>query len=310
MLAVVFPGQGAQQVGMASDFAERFEEARTVLEAADEAFGGPLSRWMREGPEERLRRTEVTQPAVLAASVAMYRVVEPRLPARPVLLAGHSLGEYTALVAARSLSLEDAVRVVRRRGALMQEAVPEGKGGMLAVMGLEGAEVERICARLPGVYPANFNASAQTVVAGERAPLEAAVGIFREAGAKRVLPLDVSAPFHCPLMEPAREGLAPILAELRLRDPEVPVVSNVTAAPYSTAAEARARLREQMCAPVRWVDCVRTLVAAGVRAHLEVGPGNVLTGLAARIDRGLGRAHVSRAADLEPALAAVDEALR
>jgi [acyl-carrier-protein] S-malonyltransferase len=309
MLAVVFPGQGSQEVGMASDFAARFAESRDALACADEAFGGPLSRIMREGPEETLRQTEVTQPAILAASIAIWRVLEPRLPRPPVLLAGHSLGEYTALVAAGSLDLGEAIRLVRRRGQLMAEAVPEGEGGMLAVLGLSGEEVARVCATIAGtVAPANYNSEAQTVIAGETRALERAAEALRAAGAKRLIPLTVSAPFHCALMAPAQEKLAPALAEACFRDLRVPVVSNVTARAYRTAAEARALLREQVCAPVRWVECVRALRSGGATLHLEVGPGDVLTGLAGRIDKGFARQRVSRVDQLEPALAKLAEA--
>jgi [acyl-carrier-protein] S-malonyltransferase len=308
MLAVVFPGQGAQEVGMSVDFADGFPEARDVLKAADSAFEGPLSRWIREGPEERLRRTEVTQPAVLAASLAIYRVLESRLPVAPAFFAGHSLGEYTALAAAGALSLEDAVRLVRRRGALMQEAVPEGEGAMVAVLGLAAAEVDRVCDETPGAYAANYNAAAQTVVAGERKAVEAAAERLREAGARRIIPLEVSAPFHCPLMAPARDKLAAALAEVPFRDLQVPVISNVTGRPYRRAEEARELLREQVCAPVRWMECVRTLAREGVQVQLEVGPGSVLTALAARIEPGLVRGHVSNAGGLGPALNCVAEA--
>jgi [acyl-carrier-protein] S-malonyltransferase len=310
MLAVVFPGQGSQEVGMASDFAARFAESRAVLAEADEAFGGPLSRYMREGPEETLRRTEVTQPAILAASIAIWRVLEPRLPRPPILLAGHSLGEYTALVAAGSLDLGEAVRLVRRRGQLMAEAVPEGEGGMIAVLGLAGAEVARVCASLEGtVAPANFNSEAQTVIAGDFAALSRAGEALRAAGAKRLVPLEVSAPFHCALMAPAQEKLAPALAEACFRDLRVPVVSNVTARPYRTAADARALLREQVCAPVRWVESLHAIVEAGARVHLEAGPGDVLSGLAARTAKGLVLLRVSRVDQLEPALARLAEVL-
>lgn len=302
MLAVVFPGQGAQRVGMSFDFAERFPEARAVFEEADDAFGGTLSRWIREGPEESLRRTEVTQPAVLAASIAVYRVVEPRLPEPPSFVAGHSLGEYSALVASGALALGDAIRLVRLRGRLMQEAVPEGAGEMAAVMGLGAEEVERICARHKNVFAANYNSDAQIVIAGERDAVRDAGDDLRSAGAKRVTRLEVSAPFHSPLMRPAAEKLATALATLRFGRFRCPVISNVTGRPYDTAEEAREVLREQVCAPVRWVDCLRTLAASGVRSQLEVGPGRVLTGLVARIDRSLARANVEEVGDLDRAL--------
>lgn len=310
MLAVVFPGQGSQAVGMATDFAARHPEARAVFEEADAALGVPISHWIGQGPEATLRRTEVTQPAILAASIAMYRVLEPRLPSPPAFLAGHSLGEYTALVAGGGLEFAEAIRLVRRRGALMQEAVPEGAGAMAAVLGLPAEAVARACAGIDGlVAPANFNSTAQTVIAGERAAVAAATSALREAGAKRVVPLEVSAPFHCALMRPAMEKLTPALAEACFRELRVPVVSNVTAQPYRGAEDARDLLRQQVCAPVRWVDSVRTFVEAGVRVQLEVGPGSVLTGLAARIERDLARANVATLDDLDAALARVEEAL-
>jgi [acyl-carrier-protein] S-malonyltransferase len=308
MYAVVFPGQGSQSVGMAGDFCAKHPEARAVLAEADEALGAPLSRWIAEGPEDLLRRTEVTQPAILAASIAMYRVLETRLPRPPVRFAGHSLGEYTALVATGCLALADAVRLVRRRGQLMQEAVPEGQGAMAAVLGLSGDAVAKVCAGLPGtVAPANFNAPEQTVIAGWTADVECAEAALRAAGAKRVIRLEVSAPFHCPLMQSAMEQLAPLLGKAPMKDGAVPVVSNVTSRPYHSPAEARELLREQVCAPVQWVACVQQMQKDGAQLLLEVGPGNVLSGLAARIDRSLKRAHVSAESDLADAHAAVAE---
>lgn len=311
MLAVVFPGQGSQVVGMAADFVRAEPAARRVFEEADEAYGGPLSKLISEGPESQLQQTEVTQPAILTASIAIYRAIEPRLPVPPAFYAGHSLGEYSALVAAGGLPLGDAVKLVRHRGALMQEAVPRGDGEMAAIIGLSSEEVTRICAEVDGVVaPANFNSSVQTVIAGAREPVREACEKLRAAGAKRVVGLAVSAPFHCALMAPAMEKLGPALAEAGFADPRVPVISNVTAAPYQTADEARERLREQVCAPVRWVGCVERLIADGVAVQLEVGPGKVLSGLAARIDRSLARADVGKVDDVEGALARVSEALR
>jgi [acyl-carrier-protein] S-malonyltransferase len=308
MLAVVFPGQGSQRVGMSVDFSRQFPEARAVFEQANEAFGGPLADWIARGPEETLRRTEITQPAILTASIAAYRVLESRLPTQPALLAGHSLGEYSALVAAGALDLAEAVRLVARRGRYMQEAVPEGEGGMAAVLGLEGEAVSRVCREIDGaVAPANFNSPVQTVIAGARDALEAASAALRSAGAKRIVPLDVSAPFHSELMAPAMEKLAVDLAAAQLRDLRIPVVSNVTAKPYRTADEARALLREQVCAPVRWVESVQLLRSEGTVLQLEVGPGEVLTGLAGRIDRTLARARLSGPEDLDAAVAAVKE---
>ncbi len=309
MLAVVFPGQGSQKVGMAMDFAREFPAARAVLEEADEATELPLSRWIQEGRPEYLQRTEVTQPAVLAASIAMYRVIQARLP-ELAYVAGHSLGEYSALVVAGALELAEAVRLVRQRGLFMQEAVPEGRGKMVAVTGLESAEVARVCAETDGVVaPANFNAPLQTVIAGERTAVDAACAALEAAGARRLVPLEVSAPFHCALMEPAMHKFAPALAAAPFREARIPVVSNVSAQPYRAPDEARQLLQEQLCAPVRWVECVRRLIRAGVRIQLEVGPGRVLSGLAARIDPALARAGIQGVEGVGDALARVEEAL-
>lgn len=310
MYAIVFPGQGSQHVGMAGDFARDHPSAREVFETADRAFGGPLSSWILQGPESELRRTEITQPAVLAASIAIYRVLEAELPQPPALMAGHSLGEYTALVATRALDLADAVALVRQRGALMQEAVPEGEGAMLAVIGLEPEQVTRICAETSGVVaPANLNAPGQIVIAGAADAVVRAQAALTEAGARRLIPLEVSAPFHCPLMSPAQEKLAPLLAQTGFRDATIPIVSNVTAEPYRGGARARELLREQVCAPVRWTESVLRMRAEGVTLQLEVGPGRVLSGLAPRIDRGLARANLDALAGLEAAISAVREAI-
>jgi [acyl-carrier-protein] S-malonyltransferase len=308
MLAVVFPGQGSQAVGMAMDFARSHSASRAALDEADAAFGGGLIERIERGPERELARTEITQPAVLAASIAIWRAVESRLAKPPVMFAGHSLGEYSALVAAGGLPLADAVKLVRRRGALMQEAVPEGEGAMAAVLGSDDATIARVCKEIPGfVAPANYNSPGQTVIAGRRESVAAAAESLKAAGAKRVIPLDVSAPFHCDLMASAMEKLTPELGAAPFRDLRVPVVANVDAKPYTAAADARAKLRAQVCAPVRWVDCVQTLVAAGAKLELEVGPGRVLSGFAARIDRALGRANVEKLEELEPALAKAAE---
>jgi [acyl-carrier-protein] S-malonyltransferase len=306
VLALVFPGQGSQEVGMAGDFCARYPIAKRTFEEADAALGWALSRRIAEGPEEELRRTEVQQPAVLTASVAMYRVLAAELSDTPVCLAGHSLGEYTALVAAGALELADAVRLVQQRGALMQEAVPEGRGDMAAVLGIPSDAVERACAEAGGaVTPANYNAPEQTVIAGERDAVRAAGELAKKAGARRVLPLQVSAPFHCPLMRPAMEKLAPVLAETPFHDLRVPVVSNVTAEPYHRAADVRELLRQQVCAPVQWVKGVRRLRALGAKLVVEVGPGKVLSGLVGRIEPELARVSLC---DVE-ALARVHAAL-
>jgi [acyl-carrier-protein] S-malonyltransferase len=311
MLAIVFPGQGSQTVGMGLDFARAHAASREALREADEAFGGGLLALIESGPESELARTEITQPAVLAASIAIYRALAPLLPMRPAFFAGHSLGEYAAVVAAGGLPLSDAVRLVRRRGALMQQAVPPGTGDMAAIIGLDADAVAKACASVEGtVAPANFNSPVQTVIAGQRAAVAAARAACEAAGAKRVMSLPVSAPFHCELMRPAAQELLPELEAAPFTECHTPVVSNVSAEPYTTAVEARRLLHAQVCAPVRWVDCVQGLISRGVRVQLEVGPGKVLSGLAARIDRKLVRLNVERVQDVEPALAGLSEALR
>ena len=309
MFALVFPGQGSQEVGMASDFCQQYALAKQTFEEADDALGWALSRRIAEGPEEALRSTEVQQPAVLATTIAIYRVLAAELPGAPVCLAGHSLGEYSALVAAGALELSDAVRLVQQRGAFMQEAVPEGRGDMAAVLGVTSDVVERVCVEAGGaVTPANYNAPEQTVIAGEREAVRRASELAKQAGARRVLPLSVSAPFHCPLMQPAMEKLAPVLAQTPLRDLRTPVVSNVTAEPYRLASQARELLRQQVCAPVQWVRGVRQLRALGAKLVIEVGPGKVLTGLVQRIEPELARAslpNVEAFAKVRAALAEV-----
>jgi [acyl-carrier-protein] S-malonyltransferase len=309
MLAIVFPGQGSQTIGMGLDFARAFPESARVFDEAEDAFGGGLRERIERGPEAELARTEITQPSILTASIAIWRALEARLP-RPGCFAGHSLGEYSALVAAGGLPLADAVRLVRRRGAFMQQAVPEGEGEMVAVLGLDGTAVAKACASVAGpVAPANFNAPIQTVIAGRRDAVQAAASACQAAGAKRVVPLPVSAPFHCALMAPAADKLRPELEAAAFRDFGTPVISNVTAQPYTSAAEARRLLHEQVCSPVRWVECVERMVALGAKLQLELGPGSVLSGLAAKIDRKLARAHVEALADVDAALGAIEESL-
>jgi [acyl-carrier-protein] S-malonyltransferase len=300
MYAIVFPGQGAQSVGMAAGFVRDYAVAREAFAEADEALGMSLSGIIAEGPESRLRQTDITQPAILTVSTAIHRVlIAAGVPRPPALLAGHSLGEYSAHVAAGSLSLAAAVALVHRRGRYMQEAVQEGEGAMAAVIGLDGPEVARVCAATPGVVaPANFNAPEQTVIAGHTAAVEAASAALRAAGAKRIVPLDVSAPFHCSLMAAALDQMAKELLAASLRDAAIPIVSNVTAEPYTSADAARDLLTRQVCAPVQWVRCVERMRASGVKLVVEVGPGKVLSGLVARIDRGLLRHSVATVEDV------------
>jgi [acyl-carrier-protein] S-malonyltransferase len=291
MIAFLFPGQGAQKVGMGKALAERFSVCRDVFREADEALGEPLSRLCFEGPEDQLLLTENTQPAILAASVAVWRALDAEgVHAR--FAAGHSLGEYSAHVAAGTLSYADALRTVRRRGRYMQEAVPLGEGAMAAILGLDAAGVTSACAdaerEQPGcvVTPANLNAPGQIVIAGHAAAVGRAGELAKARGAKRIIPLNVSAPFHCPLMKPAAERLAPELRALRANDPAIPVVANVDAEPKLRAAAAIEALIRQVSAPVRWEDVVRRLIAEGTRVFVELGPGSVLAGLVKKVDRG------------------------
>ena len=311
MIAFVFPGQGSQQVGMGKALAAQYPVCREALEQADDALGEPLSRLCFEGPADALTLTANTQPAVLAVSVAVYRLLASR-GVRPAMLAGHSLGEYSAHVAAGTLSFADALRTVRRRGQYMQEAVPVGDGAMAAVLGLDADAVAQACADAAEgevVSPANLNAPGQVVIAGARGAVERAGARARELGARRVLPLPVSAPFHCALMRPAQARLEPELRALVVSDPEVPVVANVDAEPKRDAAAAIDALVEQVSAPVRWEAVVRRLSAAGVSRYVEVGPGAVLTGLIRKIDRGAAAVSVDDpdgVAALESGLAKAD----
>lgn len=312
MLALLFPGQGSQRVGMARDAAETCAAARAVFEVAERALDLPLARLCFEGPEEALLATEVQQPAILAASVALLRALEERVgaPLPVAYLGGHSLGEYTALVASGALALEDALRLVRARGAYMQEAVPAGVGAMAAILGSDPETVEAACARArertgAWVEPANFNAPGQTVISGHAEAVERACEEARGAGARRATRLAVSAPFHCRLMAPAAERLAADLARVRFADPKPPVVANVTAEPTGDAAALAELLRRQVTEPVRFTAMVERLAALGVRRVLEIGPSKVLAPLVARIAPELARASVTGVGELEAAAAFV-----
>ncbi|MBI5442674.1 MAG: ACP S-malonyltransferase [Deltaproteobacteria bacterium] len=286
-IAFVFPGQGSQYVGMGRALAEASPAAREALEQADYALGRPLTRLLFEGPEEELRITWNTQPAILAVSVACLRALREAVELRPAALAGHSLGEYSALVAAGALEYGDALRIVEKRGRFMQEAVPLGTGTMAAVLGLDAGPLELICADVsrPGgvVEVANDNCPGQVVISGHKEAAEEAGRRAREAGAKRALPLPVSAPFHCSLMLPAGERLAAVLEEVELCEPDNAVVANVDAQPNREACRIRDLLVRQVSSPVRWQESVRRLAAMGVDTFVEVGPGKVLSGLVRRI---------------------------
>jgi [acyl-carrier-protein] S-malonyltransferase len=289
-LAFLFPGQGSQKVGMGKTWAEAFPTAAAVFAEADDTLHLPLSRLCWEGPAEELQLTANLQPAILTVSVAIARVLEQH-GIHPATVAGHSLGEYSALVAAKVLDLPDALRLVRRRGELMQEAVPVGQGAMAAVLGLPADEVAAVAAEASTADEvttvANLNSPEQTVIAGHKAAVQRAIPLLQARGAKRAMLLPVSAPFHSPLMRPAREGLEPMLRATPFRDPRVPVVTNVDARPVTTGDAARDAVIRQVDSPVRWVESVTWMAGdGGVGRWLEVGPGNVLCGLVKRIAGG------------------------
>ena len=307
MIAFVFPGQGAQQVGMGRALAERFSECRETFEHADAALDMSISRLCFEGPADQLMLTEYTQPALVAVSTAAARVLMAR-GVQPAFLAGHSLGEYSAHVVAGTLSLGDALRTVRSRGRYMQEAVPVGEGAMAAVLGLEARLVAQACeeaSRGEIVSPANLNAPGQLVIAGTREAVERAGERAKALGARRVVPLKVSAPFHCALMRPAQERLARDLRRLVVSDPMVPVVANLDAEPKRDGAASIAALVGQVTAPVRWEEVVRRLASEGVDTYVEVGSGSVLSGLIRKIDRGARVVTVTDAAGVDDAVSAL-----
>lgn len=286
-IALLFPGQGSQAVGMGRDLAEKYPVARRTFEEADEALGYKLSAVCFDGPEDQLRLTEITQPAILTASIAALRVLETRMP-RPSYVAGHSLGEYSAHVAAGTFSFAEAVRTVRNRGKYMQEAVPVGVGAMAAILGMDPAKVTAVChdaAQGEICEPANINSPEQIVISGNTAAVERATKMAGERGAKRAKLLPVSAPFHCSLMKPAQDRLERDLNALKLQKPVYPVACNVEADLVTDDLRARDTLLRQVTGSVKWDPCIRLLIAQGVRTFIEVGPGKVLCGLMRQIDR-------------------------
>jgi [acyl-carrier-protein] S-malonyltransferase len=305
-IAFLFPGQGAQTVGMGRDLAERFQVAKETFAEADEACGFALSKLCFEGPEEDLKLTENTQPAIMTVSVAAMRVLAEH-EVTPVLAAGHSLGEWSAHVAAGTLKFGDALRAVKARGRAMQTAVPPGQGAMAAILSLDPEKVSEAChaaAEDTGlvVSAANLNSPAQTVISGATAAVEKAAAFCKERGARRTVMLPVSAPFHCALMQPAQEEVARVLSGLQMNDPQFPVASNVSGTMVTTSDGARSALIEQVTGAVRWVDCVRTLAAAEAQVLVEVGPGKVLSGLLRQIDSEKKSLNVEDTASLENAL--------
>jgi [acyl-carrier-protein] S-malonyltransferase len=303
-VAFVFPGQGAQQVGMGQDAFVQSAAARSAFEQADRALGESLSRLCFEGPAETLQMTANTQPAVLTTSIALFRA----LGARCDMAAGHSLGEYSAHVAAETIDFEEAVKVVRQRGQYMQEAVPVGLGAMAAVLGAKGDAVEKVCAEVGGVVePVNYNAPGQVVIAGQADAVAQVVERMREQGAK-IRSLPVSAPFHCQLMAPAEQRLKPHLEALVFRDPAVPVYANVDAQPVFTGDSARSALIRQVSRPVRWQQIIERMIADGAGVFIEIGPGAVLSGLIGRIDKKVKRVTVESPDDFPAALEAIQQA--
>ncbi|WP_294946684.1 ACP S-malonyltransferase [Sulfurivirga sp.] len=309
--AFVFPGQGSQSVGMLDALAEVYPQVEQTFEEASDALGMDLWQLVSQGPEEALNRTENTQPAMLTAAMAVYRVLDSQTNLAPAMMAGHSLGEYTALTAAGAWSLADAVKLVALRGRLMQQAVPEGAGAMAAILGLEDDAVRELCAEAAGdqvCEAVNFNSPGQVVIAGDRAAVERAQALAEARSAKRVVPLPVSVPSHCSLMKAAAEKLGEALAEVDMCVPEVPVLHNVDAGARDQVDAIRQALVEQLYRPVLWVDTILAMKSAGVAQLFEIGPGKVLTGLNRRIDRRMPITPVFDPASVETAVAAMEEA--
>ena len=307
-LALVFPGQGSQKVGMLAELGESFSIIKDTFAEASEALAYDMWDLIQNGEQEQLNLTETTQPVLLTASVAVWRLWCEQGGLRPSLLAGHSLGEFSALVCAGALNFADAVRLVRARGQYMQTAVPVGEGAMAAVLGLEDAQIVEICAQAYSagvVEPLNFNSPGQVVIAGQVAAVDQAIELLKAAGAKRAMPLPVSAPFHTSLMRPAGDKLALALADISVQQPNIPVVHNVHGKTESDPAVIKALLVEQIYSAVKWVDCVETMLAAGITHTIECGPGKVLSGLNKRINKSLNCSNIDSPESLSAALESI-----
>lgn len=304
-LAFVFPGQGSQSVGMLKDLAENFSEVTSIFQEASDALGYDLWSLIQEGPAEKLNSTDITQPAMLASSVATWRVWQAKGGAVPQVMAGHSLGEYSALVCAGSLDFVDAVKIVSQRGKFMMEAVPAGTGAMAAILGLDDDAVRQVCldaANGEVLEAVNYNSPGQVVVAGHKSAIERITVLAKEKGAKRAIELPVSVPSHCALMQPAADKLADILSGISFNTPTIPVLNNVDVIAAETEADIRDALKRQLFSPVRWVETIEKMSADGVNQVIECGPGKVLVGLNKRINKSMASAALIDSASIEAAL--------